>query len=176
MLLSFLLTSFIQSADNISAYFQPVVVSRLQVPRLTIKKTKRERRECHREGRTCLSWNVKLPTTVVAVISILGHSELLIYLFYSVSHFPFTRSEAFHITVRWNVPIVPPLEIKLHEMSIWNKLWKKKKKWFRNQPKGRWSGGGEWGRGEGIRRNWGGRIGWKGKEGGDRDVKSVKVL
>lgn len=51
----------------------------------------------------------EMPTTVVPVISILGHSEILIYLFNSVSHFPFTRSRAFHISLCDGMyPLFPP--------------------------------------------------------------------
>lgn len=66
----------------------------------------RDRGETQRKRRP--SWNAKLHTTVFLAISILGHSEILIYLFHSVSHFPFMRSGAFsYHSVWWNVPIVP---------------------------------------------------------------------
>lgn len=75
------------------------------------------------------SWNAKLHTTVFLAISILGHSEILIYLFHSVSHFPFMRSGAFFVSLCvMECTHCSPVEIKLHEMSIWNKLWRKRKK------------------------------------------------
>lgn len=51
-----------------------------------------QRRDTHRKRRTCSSWNAKLPTIVVPIISSPGHAEIPIYWSYSVSHFPFTRS------------------------------------------------------------------------------------
>lgn len=43
------------------------------------------------------------------VTRILGQSEILIYLFYSVSHFTFTSSGAFHITLCSRMyPLFPP--------------------------------------------------------------------
>lgn len=72
------------------------------------------------------SWNAKLHTTVFLAISILGHSEILIYLFHSVSHFPFMRSGAFFVSLCvMECTHCSPVEIKLHEMSIWNKKRKK---------------------------------------------------
>ena len=125
------------------------------MPWLTIKRTRGERREERliererAEMQSCpplrflssVFWVTLRYSFIYFILSLTSHSQGL-GLFISLRVMECTHCS--------------PLEIKLHEMSIWNKLWKKR---FKIQPKlqgkGRRSGGSEWDRGEGIGRNWG---------------------
>lgn len=91
-------------------------------------------------GCKCLDWQTRGPRDkgggcskmqsrsrlCLLAVSILGQSELLIYLFlFCLSLCPFTTARGF----LWSVCVMectqsPPLEIKLCEMSIWNELWR----------------------------------------------------
>lgn len=108
----------------------------------------RDRGETQRKRRP--SWNAKLHKTVYChqYSGSLRGTHLFISFCLSL---PIHEVRGFFVSLCvMECTHCSPLEIKLHEMSIWNKLWRKKKKRFKVQPelpgRGSLSGGGEWDR------------------------------
>lgn len=96
------------AADIICEYFSMLEQAGYK---LTIKDKKRGKKEIKsQKEENTLKLKYKIAHHCgFPVTRILGQSEILIYLFYSVSHFTFTSSGAFHITLCSRMyPLFPP--------------------------------------------------------------------